>query len=118
MRTNSADSVEVRLDRLEKENQRLKLAGLGLAIGLVGIFAGGAAFQDIPAEFTARKLVIVGPDNDPRVVLDVFNDGGAGVSILRPDNGGRAVALGFNKDRGGSLRLWDNANLQTFIAPQ
>jgi hypothetical protein len=112
-------AVENRLSRLERENRRLKLAGVAMLVGFVGMFAGGAAFNQIPDQIVARRVVVVGPNNDPRVTLFVNDDGGAGMSLSRADNRGQAALVGSNPKKGGAGEVvtFDPNGVQTFRAP-
>src|SRR4051794_20292275 len=96
MSTTASASVEERLSRLEKENRRLKVGGIAMLAGFVVIVIGGAAFNQIPDEIVARRFVVVGPQNQPRIVLKV-NPGGVtgGIDIMEPQRGIRIVGIGM-----------------------
>src|SRR4051794_1114901 len=98
MGTTTSASVEERLGRLEKENRRLKIAGIAMLAGFVLILTAGAAFNQIPDEIVTRRLVVVGPQNDRRIILNV-NPGGvtAGIDVYQPNNLGRVVGIGMTE---------------------
>lgn len=107
-------TVEDRLARLEKENRRLKLAGIAFIV----LFVAGAANDKIPNEISARKFTVVTPDNDVRITLG-FNDkdGSAGLLVSQPKKGGPAARLGFNPDGYGQLELFDTDGKPVFDVP-
>lgn len=111
--------VENRLNQLERTNRRLKLINVALLVGFVGLFAAGASFNQVPPEIVTRKLVVVGPHNDPRVTLFVNDDGGAGMSLTRADNKGQVVLIGSNPKAGGAGEVitYGPDGVQTFRAP-
>lgn len=117
METVQTVSVDQRLSRLEKENRRLRLLGLASIAGLVVVVLLGAAQNQIPDEIVTRRLVVVGPHNDPRAVFESFPTGAASLSIFKPDNGGRVVRLSCNPHGMGELTLWDNAGVQVALVP-
>lgn len=112
-------TIDDRLNRLERENRRLKLAGMAMFVGVLGIFGAGAAMAPIHDEILTRRLVILGPNNDPRVILFVNQDGGAGVTVTRANNAGEAARIGSNPAQGGSGEVITvNSNgVQTFHTP-
>jgi len=68
------DAVESRLSRLEAANRRLRVA-LGLAVlGAAGLVFAGFV-QDARREITTQRLIINGPDNQPRLMLTGSGDG-------------------------------------------
>lgn len=112
-------AVEDRLNRLERDNRRLRLANIAMLVGFVGVLAGGAAFSETQGTIVARELVIVGPDDDPRIRLRVEQDGGAFMSLSRADDRGRVVLIGSNPGRGGAGEIvtYDTNGAETFRAP-
>jgi hypothetical protein len=95
-------AVENRIVRLERANRRLRLANIALLVGFVGMLAAGASFNQIANEIVTRKLVVVGPHDDPRITLGVNDDGGAGISLTRADNKGQVVLIGSSPKAGGA----------------
>jgi hypothetical protein len=90
-----------------------------MLVGFVGMFAAGAAFTQVSDQIVTRKLVVVGPNDDPRVTLFVDNDGGAGMSVSRANNRGQAVQIGSNPKNGGAgeVATFDANGVQRFRAP-
>jgi len=84
----SSPSVHVRLERLERENRRFRLAACGLALGaLAWVSCGlGPEKQTVSAE----RFVLLGPDGSERVVLEADE---AGNSFLLMRNGQASAVL-------------------------
>jgi hypothetical protein len=114
MKESKPTTVEDRLLRLEKENRRLKFAGLAV----IAVLGAGAAQNQIPNELSARKLSVMGPDNDVRVSLTCDDkNGAAGLVISRPKNRGPAARIGVNPAGYGELILFDNDGKPAFVRP-
>ena len=94
-------------------------APVAIAVGLVGVFAGGAAYTQIPDQLVTRKLVVVGPHNDPRVTLFVNPDVGAGMDLTRADDKGVVALIGSDPKRNGAGEVvtYNADGVQTFRAP-
>ena len=78
---------EDRIERLEREMQRLRSWILVLAIALIAGCALGAA-QGMPDELTLRKLIIVDDDGKERIVAG--RAGGGAVALTHYDRDGQA----------------------------
>jgi len=82
------DGVLSRLERLERSNRRLRLAmvaSIAVAAGLaLAGFASHESMQGVQREIQTQRLVIVGSDNQPRVMLQGNSDGSA-LFLYGPD---------------------------------
>jgi hypothetical protein len=95
--------ITLRLDKSERGNRRMRLAGAGVFIATILLFAGGAALL---GDRVAR-LDVVGPNNDIRASISVDpNSGSAGLEILGL-NGRRVIFLGTSQDGIPNLAIFD-----------
>lgn len=97
--------LTARLERLERENRRVKrvafsLAGLGLLLGLAG--AAAPALCDV---VMAERLVLRDPTGHQRIVADAYT--GSPTLTLYAENGRTLARLGADKLGGASLVLFD-----------
>ncbi|MEE8153218.1 MAG: hypothetical protein V3T76_09355 [candidate division NC10 bacterium] len=87
--------MEERLNRLERENRRLKRAG-GVILGVIAVLLlmGHVVGEKV---VEAERFVLVGPSGEPRAVLAV-TEGGSGLYLY--DNTGklRAGLVGGSAD--------------------
>ncbi len=108
------DSIDARLDRLEQSNRRLRLALGGTAtLGAAALLAGWAtnnnASQGVQREIQTQRLVVVGADNQPRVMLAGNVDGSSlflyGLDQPKEEAGGDQQNTGSGGVAGGMLTL-------------
>lgn len=100
--------LERRIERLERENRRLKLIGsVVVAILAVAALAGAVAPQEVAEEIEARMFRIVDDDGDPLVELSAYSSGSRLVMV---DQSGRwRVVLGA-LESGPQIALHDHDN--------
>jgi hypothetical protein len=95
-----------RLDRVERENRRLKLAGLVMLIGLAAVVLMG---QVTPPKVTkvveAEKFVLLDMNGKVRAELNMWPDGSPVLKLYSEDKKPR-VALGVLPDDAPSLELF------------
>jgi hypothetical protein len=100
--------MRVRLDRSERAHRRLRRIGLAATVILISTFLAGAAL--IGDQVT--RLVVVGPNNDPRINLEVNPaTGSAGIEILGT-NGRRVLFLGTSANGTPNLAIYDALGVQ------
>jgi hypothetical protein len=133
------NTVEQRLNRLERENQRLKLGGVLLAASLVAAVA-FAYFQSpvaeaeaIPERIVAHGFTLVNHQGEIVATLDLLDDGRPSLTlytassperpgpqsvamILGPGEdahgGGALIGVGSTRDGGGILlRTYENGRM-------
>ena len=112
------DALAERVESLERENRTLKRLGVGVIAALTVLGVGGAALQ-ADATFstiTARKLVIVGPDNDRRIELDILQNGAAALRVFSR-NGVQVVDMGSRLGGRGIVTINDEAGNQIWTTP-
>ncbi len=101
------DTLTPRLDRLERENRRLKIAGSILLLALV---AGGAMGQvlpkAVPKVVEAERFVLRDTRGKIRAALDTVASGGLALS-LADENGKARAGLGVAADGTPGLFLTD-----------
>ena len=68
------DTLTQRLDRLERQNRRLKRAMALACVGVLGVVLVGAAAPRVPDEVRTKKLVVVDDKGRPRIVLGKARD--------------------------------------------
>jgi hypothetical protein len=93
MNEHTNDNLAARVDKLERENRRLK-GGVGVVIALLTLGLVGTWFLTrrepapaVPDEIQTRKLVVVDSNGKQRVSLGTFEHG-PGISLF--DDNGRA----------------------------
>jgi hypothetical protein len=83
----STSDILSRIDRLERSNRRLRVAMVAIlaaaGLGLAG-FAANEPGQSVQREIQTQRLVVVGADQQPRVMLQGNTDG-ATVCLYGPD---------------------------------
>jgi hypothetical protein len=89
--TNEQGAIEERLENLERQNRRMKLAGLG-AMVIAGAFVlMGQARLVHPSTITATKFVLVDSQGRQRATLDMYK--GSPILGLFDANGNMRVVL-------------------------
>lgn len=98
--TQHTDDLAVRLERLERENRRLKRVGGGLiaAVAAVGLMSAGSAFCKT---VWAERLVLRDASGRDRLMMDAY---GGAPSITMQDEQGRSVAR-FSWQEGVAMEL-------------
>ncbi len=110
----SRDQMVHRLERLERENRRIKRIGAAAFFGIAALFVMGQTKPDIAKVIDAEKFVVRDTSGAVRAVLGVNPDGNMGLEVR--DRGGKAgVALGMGANGNPALRL-DGKEAKTGIA--
>lgn len=85
---NVGQDLSSRLERLERSNRRLRITVVGAMVAITALFLAGFAsrnpMQGVQREIQTQRLVIVGSDNQPRVMLQGNSDGSA-LFLYGPD---------------------------------
>ena len=112
--TNEQGAIEERLGKLERQNRRMKLAGLG-AVVIAGAFAlMGQAGRVHPSTITATGFVLVDAQGRERAKLEMYK--GVPMLILYDAKGKPRAGLGVFSD-GPKLGLYDaNGKVRAALA--
>jgi len=89
--------VLARLDRLERQNRRLKLGGLALLLGLGVVVLAGGQGEGKPKTVEAERFILRDEFGRQRAALTVSKGGDPALYLLDTDEQAR-VALGLSKD--------------------
>lgn len=89
----TTETITCRLDRLERENRRLRLVGSAALAMLCLIFFVGAKWSKIAGEVRARTFTLVDKDGKDRAVMAMGADGMPTLALYDQD-GTRHLALG------------------------
>jgi hypothetical protein len=115
------DALVNRVDRLERQNRRLKQGAVALVV--MGVAAAAAAQTTFPRTTTVERLVLADDTSQMRAVLEnLATPSGAGGSnnptLTFFDRDGRAVVrLGVN-DRGPMLEVMDrDGRMRNYFGP-
>lgn len=101
------DTLVPRLDRLERENRYLKLAGTILLLALAaGGAMGQAVAKAVPKVVEAERFVLRDTTGKPRARLSLLPDGGTGLTLF-DQNGKARAGLGLLPDGWPALTLVD-----------
>jgi hypothetical protein len=105
--TNEQGAIEERLEKLERQNRRMKLAGLG-AVVIAGAFVlmGQASGPRTPPEVRAKSFVLVDANGETRARLYMSASGKGPELDLLDAKGNPRVVLGANSE-GPWLALYD-----------
>jgi hypothetical protein len=96
-------SVEDRIDRLERENRRLKLAGGGVAAAALIVVLAGAAATQQPDIIEVRGLIL--KDADGKKLGEMTsNEMGTGIVFYGAEGGPRAM-FGIQANGNGGLNV-------------
>ena len=112
------DALAERVERLERQNRTFKRLGVGVIAALAVLGVGGAALQ-ADATFstiTARRLVIVGPDNDRRIELNIAENGAAALRVFSR-NGVQVIDMGSRLGGRGIVTVNDEAGNPIWATP-
>lgn len=89
------DELYARLDRLERDNRRLKRYGGVAWLLLAGMLLGGMAFDDVPEVIRARRFEVPGEPGKPAVVALGKDEAGSGIlAVNGPKGSGCLVSAG------------------------
>ena len=92
--TNEHDTIEQRLEKLERQNRRMKLAGVGtLVIAGAFLLMGQASGPRTLSEVRARSFVLVDAQGKQRTTLEMYEDSPR-LAFLDDANGKIRAALG------------------------
>jgi hypothetical protein len=106
MAAQAPDPVTQRLDRLERQNYRLRLWGGIVLVGLVTVLLLESVLPRRPARTVeAEKFILVGPGGNLRAGLSVEPNGMVGLAFLDKERRTRA-GLAVQPDGSPSLRLF------------
>lgn len=106
-----------RLDRVERENRRLKRAGLVVLAGIAALVLMGQAKPDKVAEVVeAEKFVLREPSGKLRASLGVGADDVASLSLMDRVEKPHAV-LAASRDGSAALIFYDKDGKSIFRAP-
>ena len=105
LETSIAGALERRIEKVERENRRLKIAALIAVLGLGGAFSLGAAANP-PQKLEADKIVLRDAEGKTRIVLGIDEEG-PGIAFLDA-KGKLRMNLGLAKE-GPALDLLDAA---------
>jgi hypothetical protein len=107
-------SVEERIDRLERENRRLKLAGGGLVAAALIVVLAGAATTQQPDTIEVKGLIL--KDDDGKKLGELTSDE-RGTGIVFYDSEGETRAMfGVLPNGGGALNV-SNSESNSGILP-
>jgi len=116
--TNEHGTIEQRLEKLERQNRRMKLAGVGaLVIAAAFLLMGQASGTRTQDEVRARSFVLVDAQGKQRATLDMYTDQPR--LALSDTNGKIRVALAISQG-GPALALVDangKATASLFVTP-
>lgn len=108
------DQMIKRLERLERENKRIKRLGAAAFFSIAALFAMGQSKPDVSKVVDAERFVVRDGSGAVRAVLGVNPDGNMGLEVR--DRAGKAgVALGMGANGNPALRL-DGKEAKTGIA--
>ena len=134
--TSKSATLEQRIERVERENRRLKIAALTALLGLGGAFSLGAAASP-PQKLEAETIVLRDAQGKSRIVLGVDEEGpgiafldtkgklrlnlglakeGPAVDLLDAAEHPRATLL-LTEDHGPSLHFVDKKGSQVSLKP-
>ncbi len=99
-----ADNIVKRLDRLERENRRIRLVGTLLLVGIVALVVMGQSKSKVAKVIEAEKFVLRDGGGRERAALEVDMVGNAKLHVLYP-TGGTAIQLTSGTD-GSSLMFF------------
>jgi len=93
-------SLVTRVNRLERENRRMKLAGVLVLIGIVGVIVMGQAKpRKVTKVIEAEKFVLIDKTLGlPNVTLETSESGTAGLFLYGP--GGKAIIAEMSASNG------------------
>lgn len=95
------DDLLARVDRLERENRRLKLTTGALVAALAGAALLGAVWpQEIPETIAAQAIAVLDDDGNPRILLD------ANGVFYGDENGTTRVGLGMDENGTAFIRVY------------
>jgi hypothetical protein len=83
------DAVYARLEQLERENRRFRMAGIYIVVGLIAIGVMGAKFVRNRGTVEAERFVLKDRQGTVRGALAIERDGSPGLSLL--DRQGRQL---------------------------
>lgn len=105
----SDESLETRLEAIERSNRRWRLLAGAALLGLVGTWLGGwmTAQQGAnPRSIQTQQLIITGTDNQPRIMMTGTADGSSmflyGTDAYRGRSGGGGQGGGAGGGAGGT----------------
>jgi hypothetical protein len=115
--------ISKRLDKVEKQNRYMKLAGVVfLSAVVVSLLAGAANKPDIPKEIRAHRIVMVDSVGRERIVMEIVD--AMNVAVIRVNNskgtplvcidGLQGLTIG---DTNGDLRVLLKKDKLNFIYP-
>ena len=103
MKEPTLDTLTQRLDRLERQNRRLKVASGAVLFGIAAILLMGQGSSPI---VEAERFLVRDPTTGKfRGALSVLQDGSVGLSISAPD--GKSLSLSANASGNVGLTLYD-----------
>jgi hypothetical protein len=86
MDTASIDLLTERVDRLERENRRLKRIGAALAVGLLGVMIAGARSAAVVDVVEARGFRLVDEHGRHRIAMFMSPEGKPAISFFDQEN--------------------------------
>ncbi len=107
------ETLARRLDRVERENRRLKKAGVAILAGIAALVLMGYVVGEKVVE--AERFVLIDSSGDTRAVLAVA-EGGSGLYLYDKKGKMRAGLVGGVADETG-LSLYDRAGKVIWSAP-
>ena len=105
--------IEERLERLEKQSQRMKLVGGGALVVAAALIVMTCATPG-PKILETEKIIIRDSSGKHRGMFGMADDG-PGLAFY-DENGKQRAWFGVDKD-GASLELYDAQESVTFVAP-
>lgn len=101
--TLTLSAVGGRLERLEKQNRRLKYAGAAILLLISAVLLMGQV-APVPEGIAAREFIVLDAYGTPRAILTATESGG-GLSLHDPDGNVRALLI--SSEEGTVLTLFD-----------
>lgn len=101
--TLTLSAVAGRLERLEKQNRRLKYAGAAILLLISAVLLMGQV-APVPEGIAAREFIVLDAYGTPRAILTATESGG-GLSLHDPDGNVRALLI--SSEEGTVLTLFD-----------
>jgi hypothetical protein len=103
--TESLDDLRARLERLERQNLRMKAGGLFALTVLSVLLISGAEPREVPNSLDARRFRVLDRDGKVRVLVGVDDDGSTGFHLMNRQGVERLRMVSSSKDEHTSLAI-------------
>jgi len=110
-------SLVTRVNRLERENRRMKLAGVLVLLGITAMMVMGQAGSGAQRTVTAKQFLLQDENGKDRGNFFALPDGTVALTLLDSKDKPR-FALAVNPDGGTSLNIYGENKEQLALNPQ